>query len=361
VLHDGLALDPKSESLLNILGYAEAFNGNQTAALQANDQYVALRPNDPNPLDTRGDIYFYFGQDDQALANYRKVLELKPDFNEHDEYVKLFGVYADQGKLALADAAVQEYARKTNSLGRLYLPVFEARLKQSHGDIDGALDSYKTAIAGLKAAGQERAAGTVLRISAGVAAIAGKTSAFLSYARQQKLHGEELAGIAFLERVAGDQASSDRDYQQFATAHPEILEPGMTQERAFAELLFSLAHGDAQGMLAAACRISDATADIAWFARGRAHMIQKDYVTAEAELRRATLANRIQFNPNFTRRQIPLIGFLAHYYLGQVYETAGKRDQAINEYQTFLSHFENSRATLPEIAAAKDALKRLMS
>ena len=80
-----------AESLLNILGYSEAFNGNQTAALQANDQYVALRPNDPNPLDTRGDIYFYFGQDDQALANYRKVLELKPDFNEHDEYVKLFG------------------------------------------------------------------------------------------------------------------------------------------------------------------------------------------------------------------------------------------------------------------------------
>ncbi len=45
---------------------------------------------------------------------------------------------------------------------------------------------------------------------------------------------------------------------------------------------------------------------------------------------------------------------------GQVYERTGKRDQAINEYQEFLSHFESSHTRLPQVAEARTTLKRLM-
>jgi eukaryotic-like serine/threonine-protein kinase len=48
---------------------------------------------------------------------------------------------------------------------------------------------------------------------------------------------------------------------------------------------------------------------------------------------------------------------LSHYYLGQVYERTGKRDQAINEYQEFLSHFESSHTRLPQVAEARTTLK----
>ena len=48
------------------------------------------------------------------------------------------------------------------------------------------------------------------------------------------------------------------------------------------------------------------------------------------------------------------------YYLGQLYEHTGKRDQALNEYQEFLSHFTTSQSRLPQIADARAALKRLM-
>jgi cytochrome c-type biogenesis protein CcmH/NrfG len=53
-------------------------------------------------------------------------------------------------------------------------------------------------------------------------------------------------------------------------------------------------------------------------------------------------------------------GLSAVYYLGQVYERTGKRDQAINEYQEFLSHFESSHTRLPQVAEARTTLKRLM-
>jgi flagellar biosynthesis chaperone FliJ len=58
------------------------------------------------------------------------------------------------------------------------------------------------------------------------------------------------------------------------------------------------------------------------------------------------------------RTHSPLLAALAHFYLGQVYEATGKREPAANEYQEFLSHFENSRATLPQIAQARAALRR---
>jgi serine/threonine protein kinase len=47
-------------------------------------------------------------------------------------------------------------------------------------------------------------------------------------------------------------------------------------------------------------------------------------------------------------------------YLAQIYERTNKRDQAVNEYQQFLSLFERSGTRLPQVAEARKALKRLM-
>jgi hypothetical protein len=58
--------------------------------------------------------------------------------------------------------------------------------------------------------------------------------------------------------------------------------------------------------------------------------------------------------------RFPVLGILSHYYLGQLYERTSKRDQAINEYQEFLSHFASSQSRLPQVAEARTALKRLM-
>jgi hypothetical protein len=58
------------------------------------------------------------------------------------------------------------------------------------------------------------------------------------------------------------------------------------------------------------------------------------------------------------RNRAPLLAALAHFYLGQVFEATGKREQATNEYQEFLSHFENSGCSLPQIDQARAALQR---
>src|SRR6202035_452874 len=66
LLKQGLALDPKDEVLLNFQCYALAGSRDFNGALAANDAYLAVRPGDPNPFDTRGDVLFIARRDDEA-------------------------------------------------------------------------------------------------------------------------------------------------------------------------------------------------------------------------------------------------------------------------------------------------------
>ena len=360
VLRDGLAIDSKDENLWNILGYAYSNKGDKTEALKAVEQYIALRPGDPNPVDTRGDILFWFGQDDDALANYRKALELKPDFQGYTEYVKLATVYADQAKYALAEAALQEYAQRTSPLYRLYLPIFQSQIQQMRGNVDGALESYRKAVSALARAGQDEGAGETLQSLARASLLTGETSAALAFARQQKLHGEELPAIALLEGAQGDRAAAERDLRQFAATRPWISARFLELLGKASQISAALVRNDGQGALAASAGMPDFQDSPTLFARARAHFLVKDYAAAETEFRNALLQSRGFSNFGFMRLQVPLYALLSHFYLGQLYEATGKKQQAIDEYQSFLSHFEGSRTRLAQVAEARTALQRLI-
>lgn len=53
------------------------------------DRAVALNPNEPNTLDTRGWIHIAKGEPDLALADLYKALSIDPEFA---------GAYADRGR-----------------------------------------------------------------------------------------------------------------------------------------------------------------------------------------------------------------------------------------------------------------------
>ncbi len=360
LLRQGLALDPKDEDLLNVLCYAQVNAGNLPAALEANDQYAALRPGDPNPWDTRGDVLYRFGRHDEALAAYRKSLELKPDFVGYQTYVKLAITYADQKKFALAEAALQEYGRRTTALGRLYVPVFEAQLQEARGQLEAARESYHRAVAQLGRARQTEGAGQALGALARISVLLGEGAATLSFARQQKLDGEEHLTIASLEAVQGNQAASEKSLQQFAATHPWRGPQFLAFIRAGNEMEVALRRSDGPGALAAASALPDLNNPQLLYARGRAYVLLKDYARAEQHLRRALVRERGLSNFNDMRSRSPLLATLCRFYLAQVYEAGGKREQAVNEYQEFLSHFESSRTRLPQVAEARAALKKLM-
>ncbi len=360
ILREGLALDPKDEDLLNQLTYALGMSGDITGALKANDEYIAVRPGDPNPWDTRGEVLLRNGRTDEAIAAYRKILELKPDFVEYGEYINLAFAYGNQKKFALAEAALQEYSKHASELGRLYLPVYEAQLQQMRGDPEGARESYRKAMAQLAKAGQSVAAGGALQNFSILSTFLGETPAELSFAQQQKLKGEELLAVALLQSWQGDLTAATRTRQQYVASHPWFGAKWSEQQRAFDEINAALARGDASGVLSAAARLPDYRNPGLQYAKGRAYLLLKDYPAAEHALRLTIMEELNLSNPAVVLARLPLGALLCHFYLGQLYEAGGKRDQAVNEYQEFLSHFEGSRTRLPEVARARAALRRLM-
>jgi TolB-like protein/Flp pilus assembly protein TadD len=360
VMQQGLALDPKNEDLLNFESYGLALEGDFSGALAANDSYMAIRPGDPNPLDTRGDILFMADRDDEAVATYRKVLELKPDFSDYSEYLKLAIVFTDQRKPDMANAAFQQYAHRASPLSRLYVPGFEAQFKQTAGDLEGALASYREAIRQLGQAKQSQAAATFLRQFAALSVLLGESSSALSFVQQQKLDDYEQQTVAFLQTMAGNPSAAQQSLQRFAASHPWIAPRALEIDQGSADIAAAVHRGDGQEALSRASSIPDfRTADLL-FLKGRAHLLTNDYASAETEFRASLRSERSVENSGALTQRFPVIGILCHYYLGQLYERTNRHDQAINEYQEFLSHFASLQSRLPQVGEGRSALKRLM-
>jgi tetratricopeptide (TPR) repeat protein len=360
LFQQGLALDPKSEDLLNFQSYELTRWGDLSGGLTANDAYIAVRPGDPNPFDSRGDILFMSGRDDEAIAAYRKVLELKPDFSDYGEYLKLAIVYTDQKKPDVANASFQQYAQRTSPLARLYVLGFQAQFKQTAGDFEGAVASYREAIVQMGKAKQGEAAGSFLPPYAVLSVLLGEGSSALSFLQQQKLDDEQLPMVAFLQTVAGNPTAAQQSLQKYASSHPWIAPRALEIDHAFADFTLEVHNGDGQTALSRATSIPNFHDAYLLYLKARAHLLTNDYASAETEFRAGLRAGRNLENGRTMAERFPALGILSHYYLGGLYERSGKRDQAVNEYQEFISYFPASQSRLPQVGDARTALKRLM-
>jgi hypothetical protein len=118
----------------------------------------------------------------------------------------------------MAETAFQQYARQTSALSRLSLLGVEAELQQMRGDFEGALGSYRKAVVQLGRAGQKEAAATFLQQFASLSVILGQTSSAFSFAQQQKLEGEELETVAFLQTMTGNTSAAEQSLQRFGSS-----------------------------------------------------------------------------------------------------------------------------------------------
>ena len=353
-----LALDPKNEDILNTLGYGLAESGDFNGALAQNDAYMAVRPNDPNPLDSRGDILYDAGRDDDAVAAYRKAIELKPDFDDYGEYLKLALVYADQRKPDMADAMFQQFSQHAVAVQQPYLPGFEAHLQQTRGDFEGALVNYRKAVTQLAHAGQNEGAAAFLNQFALLSILLGENSPALSFAQQQKLGDDELTAVALLQSIAGNAAAADQTLEKFKSSHPWISARYLEERKKMNAAYAALQRNDGQAALSATDGVPE-FGEVR-YVKARAQFLLKDDAAAETQFRKVLLSERRMDNFIDMRSAFPAYAILSHYYLGQMYERDGKRDQAINEYQEFLTRFENSRTKLPQVAEGRASLKKLM-
>ncbi|MGH8004477.1 MAG: FlgO family outer membrane protein [Limisphaerales bacterium] len=76
----GLKNDSLDKVLWNELAVLYGCRKQRKEAFAAIDQYLKLAPAEPNPYDTKGDIYLLFGESDSARFWYQKAVSLRADF-----------------------------------------------------------------------------------------------------------------------------------------------------------------------------------------------------------------------------------------------------------------------------------------
>ncbi len=80
-LNRAVALDSMYREPYNLLAYAHHDLGNLELSLATAARYIEIAPDEANPHDTRGDIYAWNGQLDQAISAYQSALEIDPGFS----------------------------------------------------------------------------------------------------------------------------------------------------------------------------------------------------------------------------------------------------------------------------------------
>jgi serine/threonine protein kinase/Flp pilus assembly protein TadD len=144
-LNTAIKLDPNYGEALNMLGYTSFGLGNFEKAIEYFKKYASVSPGDANPLDSMAEIYLRMGRLDEAIAKYKEVLEIKPDFGSdwHLGYI-----YALRENYTEAMRWIDQYiaaapssARRANGfLWKGFYHYWLGSLDQSFSDLSRATD-----------------------------------------------------------------------------------------------------------------------------------------------------------------------------------------------------------------------------
>jgi tetratricopeptide (TPR) repeat protein len=103
------ALEPEDAALFNLTGYAAGQAGDLDAAMSALRRYAALRPNEPNPLDSMGDVQLSAGRFGDAENFYLQSVKKDPNFENSGSLIKAAVAHLLTGDVPGANNLAERY------------------------------------------------------------------------------------------------------------------------------------------------------------------------------------------------------------------------------------------------------------
>jgi tetratricopeptide (TPR) repeat protein len=358
ILQETIRLDSKNPTAYNLLGYRYALLGDVAHGVEAIDKYAALvPPNDPNPIDSRGDVYTITGKLDEALGQYRQNVEINPSFT--DTAYKVGLVYLVQGKYSLAEASESALYTRGDSKMRALAANILGEIEAGRGALDRAAARFEESARLFRTSNPTFARDPMLK-AAQVYLEQGRPDAALALGKRASGPGAaDVRAIAYL--VMKNEAAADKEFAGVRAEVAPLLGEYAANHFVETDRLTAQAYaGRWPDVLAAWQKLPRQDKDYLSSFQGRALVEMGSYQEAEKPLQIAILLSRIWAGPYVINANSQFTRTLVQFYLGKVYEHEGKKTEAINAYQEFLNHFENSTARLPQIAEARAALKRLL-
>jgi tetratricopeptide (TPR) repeat protein len=349
--------DPKRNGVYNTLAYTYAYQGDLLRALGAVDKYAALLPpNDPNPIDTRAEIYAIGGRFDEAIAEYEKNVEAHPEFSMPEQKIALVHLLAGRyreseevARFAYKYASGHDRAYAANVLGDAAL---------GHGSFGLAI-AYFTEAARIIEPDEPWMAHAETWKAAEIYFEQREPQAALFWAQRTTVFGAaEVRGVAYL--LLKKELAAEREFAAARAAMVPVLGDYMAERFIALDRLRAASYsGQWHRVIADRPEFSGSlgSANAFTFFLGRAHAEMGMLPQAEKELRDGLVwvspGNLLGSYSDFFCYE------LTQFYLGKVFELEGKKTDAVDSYRAFVSHFTKSQARLPEIAEAQAALRRL--
>ncbi len=147
-----IELEPNGAETYNALAYIYAYRNELERAAQAAGKYAELKPEQPNPHDSLGEILMMSGRFDEAEAAFRRALSVSPSFTIAWEGVGLTYVY--RGKWAEAIDALERARVGATDIGqRVRVARGIAFAHLGAGDVDKALATIDALAVDIASAG----------------------------------------------------------------------------------------------------------------------------------------------------------------------------------------------------------------
>jgi len=376
-LKQALALDPSYGAALNELGYAYARRGEYQQALEALERYTAVFPADANPYDSMGEIYYFMGRLDDAIAKYKEALDIRPDFGSA---FAISYVYALKEQYEDALNWINKVPPQGQSGATSFqVPFCRAMLEYWTGRISQCLRSIATTAEVARAAKNPEWEAFGLCMDARILGDQGhferarKTLADWDTLMKQAYSPDYVHAFCGLTQARlslkeGQTKPAEAAVTVALSTLPKLssfLKPwlGFLHFQVYGELLL------AQGKTDEAIRhltsqvelpsqeisggiVHNVTLALPRDVLAKAYVQKGDLDAAILEYERITT-----FDPASRDRR--LINPLDRYQLAKLYEKKGLKEKAVAQYEKFLSLWKNADADRPEPKDARARLARL--
>jgi serine/threonine protein kinase/Tfp pilus assembly protein PilF len=371
-----LELDPKYGTAMNDLAYTYLIIGDYENAIEYFKKYAFAYPEDANPHDSLAEAYLRKGNLDEAIASYKKALEIKPDFGSDSSIGYIYALKEDfQEALGWYDQFIERAA----SPGRKVWGHMDKSLVQSfRGEIKNSLESLESAFELAESIGNRFQMGLInfrrtwIYYESGELDLCRKylDSWFgsvgrldISYLARNTAMYNFLLGLVDLKEDKLDSAQSrlkemgsvlkdvDSAIKVVITSHYYLLQgevflaEGLTEEAILAyQKLPEIEMPNFQNPVIAVYNLPPQRDVLA-----RAYQNKEDWDKASAEYEqlitfKADSRNRFFIHP------------LYHYRLAKLYEKMDDSGKALRQYEKFLSLWRDADPALLEV---EDARKRL--